>query len=410
MKRFLRMRLAMFALGVSVVALTVQGQTVRQLYLVTGYATNNSLPQAVASKLIAIDEGASRVVHVADLSEGASFITADHDRRLVVIGTVSLLVINMDSPSRPRPVPVQFGFGNICSPNASIVKLCGILAVSPTDIRTWKPLGVDLVRGNSNAAAAPLTWAEFRTVRTEGFWSPGDLIHYIYLHLRNGKLFFLSTREDTALGIPAPPVQPVPDPESLRLLLNVSNDDMFVIAEYGQNTRVGEVEAHTFHIYDKKSAVWRKVRLEALPSLRAFGPWIATARAISRERPDTSTTNHSSEPKSPAASVREKFILNPKDRERDQANLDMTFQNLSFLFPGQLDLYNIRSERKYTVQTGQEDSEILLVDGNAVYYRINETIYRATIGRTAIQNPVRIVSDKSLLLAHWAFLGPRLHE
>src|SRR6476619_7093380 len=99
MKRFLRMGLAMFALGVSVVALTVQGQTVRQLYLVTGYATNNSLPQAVASKLIAIDEGASRVVHVADLSEGASFITADHDRRLVVIGTVSLLVINMDSPS-----------------------------------------------------------------------------------------------------------------------------------------------------------------------------------------------------------------------------------------------------------------------------------------------------------------------
>src|SRR5205823_12826817 len=99
-------------------------------------------------------------------------------------------------------------------------------------------------------------------------------------------------------------------------------------------------------------------------------------------------------------------IVNPKAKEKERVPLDHLFQTVPFQFTGRLHLYNIRSRQQYSMQTGQGDSEILLVDGNTVYYRVNDSLYRATIGQTAIGAPVKIVTDSSIQLAHWAFFGP----
>lgn len=47
---------------------------------------------------------------------------------------------------------------------------------------------------------------------------------------------------------------------------------------------------------------------------------------------------------------------------------------------------------------------MVLVDGTSIYYRVNDTLYRAEIGRSTIQNSVEIVRDENIQLAHWAFL------
>jgi hypothetical protein len=88
------------------------------------------------------------------------------------------------------------------------------------------------------------------------------------------------------------------------------------------------------------------------------------------------------------------------------------FQFVPFQFPGELYLYNIQSHRKYTIKTGQGDSEILLVDGDTVYYRVrvNDTLYKARLGATAVDDPVKMATGSDVQLAHWAFLGPPYGE
>lgn len=173
-----------------------------------------------------------------------------------------------------------------------------------------------------------------------------------------------------------------------------------------KNATATEPESQTFEIYDKKAKTWHSARLDAWPSVRGFGPWVASAgfsqkRAFNAPMP----LDLKNEAESPGKEYR-KRVLNPGARERDQFTIDDLFQRSPFQFTGSLDLYNIRSRQKYSLQTGQGDSEILLVDGNTVYYRVNDTLYRAAIGQTALGSPVKIVTDPSVQLAHWAFFGP----
>jgi hypothetical protein len=74
-------------------------------------------------------------------------------------------------------------------------------------------------------------------------------------------------------------------------------------------------------------------------------------------------------------------------------------------FPGIIHPYDVRSGRRYRIDTGQGDTEVLLVYGNAIYYRVNDTLYRADIGQSAIQNPIQIARDPNVQLAHWAFVA-----
>src|SRR5262245_13236507 len=104
MKLRVHMKLALLLLIVCVAAVTLLAQTGRQLYVITGYASNNVLPIDVASDLIAIDDDASRAVPVAELAKGSSFITADHDRKLVIIGTYPLVVVDMNT-AKPHTIP-----------------------------------------------------------------------------------------------------------------------------------------------------------------------------------------------------------------------------------------------------------------------------------------------------------------
>ena len=51
-------------------------------------------------------------------------------------------------------------------------------------------------------------------------------------------------------------------------------------------------------------------------------------------------------------------------------------------------------------KTGQGDSEVLLVGGDDVYYRVNDTLYKVKIGTTAIENPIKMTTSADVQLAH----------
>jgi hypothetical protein len=56
-----------------------------------------------------------------------------------------------------------------------------------------------------------------------------------------------------------------------------------------------------------------------------------------------------------------------------------------------------------TWQTGQGDSEILLVRGNSVIYRVNDILYSARIEGTTLGSPQLLAQDEAVPDMHWAF-------
>jgi hypothetical protein len=244
----------------------------------------------------------------------------------------------------------------------------------------------------------------FKFARTEGYWSPIDVEHGgIFLFYKNGKLLFHSTEEATDSGIPLPRNAEA-FAKARDIMLAVSNDDMVVLDCYRQPTPTTEI--HEFQVFDRKLGTWHSPNLGAGPSVRGFGPWIASASFI-RKRPigaSASGPEIRDEPQSPGAEFR-KRIINPESRIQDQASLDDRFKGYPWLFTGDLHLYNIRSKQSYTIRTGQGDSEIILVDGNTVYYRVNDTLYKAIVRQQPELKGIRILSSPDVQFAHWAFLG-----
>jgi hypothetical protein len=189
---------------------------------------------------------------------------------------------------------------------------------------------------------------------------------------------------------------------------------MLVIGRFPQITSSAVPAANnTLLIYDRKKGMWRNRTIGTDgAAIRGFGPWIVTARAelkravvngrLSEPRPQ-------SERESPGSAFRRNPV-NPKSSDKQRITVDNRFQESPFYFAGELALYNVDSQREYTIKTGQGDSEILLVDGDTVYYRVNDTLYKAQIGQAKIEDPQPILRDDLVQLSHWAFIGPSVRQ
>jgi hypothetical protein len=184
----------------------------------------------------------------------------------------------------------------------------------------------------------------------------------------------------------------------------VNTDDILVLLRI-MDLSVATVGKITLHIYDKKTKAWHTEDFDGeLSSFRGFGSWIA----VNQEEANYRVINGVGQPnsvlkESPGKSERQQ-ILNPQDNYRDQEPIDSIFENY---YPGIISLYDVRSGRKYRLDTGQGDTEVLLVDDKTIYYRVNDTLFRAEIGQTAIQNQMQIARDGNIQFAHWAFFSSK---
>ena len=80
------------------------------------------------------------------------------------------------------------------------------------------------------------------------------------------------------------------------------------------------------------------------------------------------------------------------------------FHDSPFVFPGRLYLFDASTERTHTIITNQGDSEILLVENGAVYYRASDRLYRADLTDKGL-SPGRLLATSEVIRdAHWAFI------
>jgi hypothetical protein len=81
-----------------------------------------------------------------------------------------------------------------------------------------------------------------------------------------------------------------------------------------------------------------------------------------------------------------------------------SIRNSEYVYPGRLHIYDIEKERVYTITTNQADSEVLLVEGRTVYYRITDRIFSADIADNGL-GPARLLTKAGAVNdAHWAFM------
>jgi hypothetical protein len=146
-----------------------------------------------------------------------------------------------------------------------------------------------------------------------------------------------------------------------------------------------------YHVREKPAGRWhRAVFPGANAEVRAFeGPWLG-GHALEL-RPETP---------SPGREERRREMTETGDP------FDWRTQVLSYYFPGILFVYDAKNRRKYQWETGQGDSEVLLVDGETVYYRVNRSIHSARIGEERLEDHTLLVEDDVVPDIHWAFLGP----
>lgn len=71
--------------------------------------------------------------------------------------------------------------------------------------------------------------------------------------------------------------------------------------------------------------------------------------------------------------------------------------------PGTLLLYNVDTRKQYTLETGQGDSEILLVERDLIYYRVYDRLFRGKIGESSIIEVELLAKRPEIADIHWAF-------
>jgi hypothetical protein len=192
------------------------------------------------------------------------------------------------------------------------------------------------------------------------------------------------------------------DPPGTRYWLAVNNGATAVIAG----------GPHALDVLNKQTGQWRRI---AMPigsgRVRAFGPWIA---AILEEPGWLATQGHQQTivvnaealegirefaRKNAGAAKRQTERIDPK------TTVDDFFDGEDATFPGKLMVYNALSGATFQISTGQADSEVVLVSDDAVFYRVNDQLYRAAINGGELAPAVKVAEGKEVFQAHWAFLS-----
>ncbi|MCJ8272340.1 MAG: hypothetical protein MJK04_23425, partial [Psychrosphaera sp.] len=127
-------------------------------------------------------------------------------------------------------------------------------------------------------------------------------------------------------------------------------------------------------VHNKKTAEWSSISIDGqLPNMREFGPWIA-----SEQRMQVDNTHVT--PK--------KFVGDNKFLTADARAYVGRYKQ-----SGKMTLINPIENRTIKIDTKQPDSEILLVDNEKVYYRVNDELYSADIGQSSLENIKLMVKD-----------------
>lgn len=187
-----------------------------------------------------------------------------------------------------------------------------------------------------------------------------------------------------------------------RILFMINTDKMIVMPAKGEMVKDGFIRYN--FLYNKKKEQWQSVGLpSAFHTLHAFGNWLAGHVVFVRKAGREQRINKGIE------------ISGKKYRRQDTTiwgmNADTRF-NIQEIFPtGKLFIYHIDTEQYIewdAKQNGenQADSEILLIENEKIYYRVNDALYvRDIIDGKSLGERTLLVQEETVPYVHWLFFA-----
>jgi hypothetical protein len=165
----------------------------------------------------------------------------------------------------------------------------------------------------------------------------------------------------------------------------IANTDammIVVVTDYRRHSRM--------LVLRKRDRTWREVRVQdegSYSSFRAFGDFLVGPESRKKTRAEELGPGQT----------------NWKRKSTTGRDMLEEFEEALAVFPGRLDIYNIETEQTYQIVTDQADSEIILIEGADVYYRVNDRLYSAPLTDKGIGAAKLLATDESIRDAHWAF-------
>ena len=343
---------------------------------------------------------------VVALEHGTEFIRTYYDQRILLLyecrlgdfaeqnpGNMNFVLIRMDDPRTEQRFAIAprsaLPHSLLHVPEKGLYQT----AIDLEDTERRCCLGVSL----STFQQEMLNWDLYKYSIVSGTYGPGvqDPDILFLLLDNNDHVYSGLSRRKVDWQLPASLIAPAsPEKSGPRdvITVHLDNQTMRVINSdrlRERNSSKGKVS--TLYLNIKQSGEWREVTFDGdLTGVRSFGPWIVGYVSYFEQK------------ESPG-----------KDQRRQtQAEtgypFDWKIMDLKMYFPGILFLYDIRTGKKYTIETNQGDSEILLVEEDIVYYRVNDRILKAKIGKESIGEPELVVEGEVVPDIHWAFMGPEV--
>lgn len=263
------------------------------------------------------------------------------------------------------------------------------------------------INNYSQEIMEPEIYSSVKLVGAPGGVMTGADYLMVYTNETDGRLFIPKTPT-----IEERPVFPFEIPDSLqlkekkRILILINNKESFVVAIKESEPNANKIGYSKLVIKNKIGEEWFGYFIKGNRQvIRGFDSWLA-GTVVSDNMKLITNENGAVIGKEIFDEVSPGKLERRKKETLTGTTFDKRADYLNLYYSGILYLLNIDTREYIEWNTGQGDSEILLVQDEVVYYRVNDKIYKATIingeklGETEL-----LIQDEKVPDIHWAFIG-----
>jgi hypothetical protein len=338
----------------------------------------------LAKGLYAVRDDMGAKIYVAYPHQNPTTISVIHKERPTMNDEV---VFNPENATVLRP-----NFGIVSGDGRESYLLCTLLR----GIGDYPLLSVAGDAPSKGARIGQIDWSMFSSFQFQG--APGGPVgpgHVILGYIKDNHVRLVAEPGPGPLtmgpDLDSTPPFPLED-SSGPVYIAVASARYFVFTPVAKQTPGGR---NTLYVHDRKLNTWKKLTSSSTSpwARRVFGTWLATIVEVWHpgeevgENPGTENQRDWDSPLLP--NVRSSYAFWAGRRTS---------------IPGTLLLDNLEDGRRITLDTGQEDSEILTVsDDGLVLYRVNDSIFSAQIAGDKLAKPSLVVKDEDVPEVHWVF-------
>ena len=369
-----------------------------QLHLVTGSPTPK-YNQSFESVLFKVGDDGS-VKSIAELVPGdvqTQWITISYDSKIMLIrSNPRIIAVNLDKaaivkdcaqPATPPGLRSIVGQWLLEPPSGGTA--LALAYFDGSGVAMWEMMMDPLIP--CSKSFLPLGASELRSVVIHGYSGVADVgssdIMGVFPDATGRIKIRWPGAGETDFGCNAPAGMLAHDPPSETAVV-INNSELLSLLNTPDRTRKQRQRTLVLRKSDK---TWHRVSVptERFDWQRGFGKYIAITEA------------HAKSTASPESAGRAEWRntvakMGPSVSTRlDDANV---------VFSGRLYLYDIDTERVYTISTNQGDSEVLLVENNVAYYRASDRLYSVPITEKGLGTAQLLATDEAVRDAHWAFI------